>query len=96
MKYEFEAKTWEYGGQSSWFFVTVPKHISDDVKEVAGPLRRGFGSVRVGVTIGCTTWHTSIFPDSKTGCYFMPLKKEVRKAENIDTTSVLTVRLEIV
>ncbi len=95
MKYEFDATTWEYGGQASWFFVTVPKDISVDIKEVAGPLKRGFGSVRVIAKIGITTWHTSIFPDSKTGCYFLPLKKEVRRAENIDSDSVFRVHLEI-
>ena len=95
MKYEFEATTWEYGGQSSWFFVTVPKHISEDIKEVSGPLKRGFGSVRVAVVVGGSAWQTSVFPDSKTGCYILPLKKEVRKAEHIDTTSVFAVELEI-
>jgi hypothetical protein len=96
MKYEFEATTWEYGGQASWFFVTVPKHISEDIKEVSGPYKRGFGSVRVVVTVGASRWQTSVFPDSKTGCYLLPLKKEVRKAENIDATSVFAVRLDIV
>ncbi len=96
MKYEFEATTWEYGGQASWFFVTVPKHISEDIKEVSGPLKRGFGSVRVVATVGGSTWQTSVFPDGKTGCYLLPLKKEIRKAEHIDTASVFSAGLEIV
>ena len=86
---------WEYGGQASWFFVTVPNDVSKDIKEVSGTLKRGFGSVRVSATIGATTWLTSIFPDSKTGCYFLPVKKEVRIAENIDTASQLEVKLAI-
>ena len=46
-------------------------------------LRGGFGSIKVLVTIGNTTWNTSLFPDSKRKTFILPVKKEVRRAENL-------------
>jgi len=55
-----------------------------------------FGSVRVAVTIGTTSWRTSIFPDSKTGTYLLPVKKEVRDAEKLQTGDDVRARVQIV
>jgi hypothetical protein len=38
--------------------------------------------VRVTVTVGGSTWQTSVFP-TKTGTYVLPVKKPVRTAENL-------------
>ena len=46
-------------------------------------------------TIGSTTWQTSVFPDSKTGCYVLPVKKSVRQAEDIDDDDPVDVALEL-
>ena len=40
-------------------------------------VRRGFGSVRVEVTLEGVTWRTSVFPSKETGGYFLPVKMEV-------------------
>jgi hypothetical protein len=57
---------------------------------------RGFGSVRVSVTVGSTTWQTSVFPDSKTGTFVLPLKKSVRTAEHLKAGASVEAQLEIV
>ncbi|WP_370027863.1 DUF1905 domain-containing protein [Planotetraspora sp. GP83] len=36
----------------------------EETRDLAGGPRRGFGSMRVRVTVGGSTWKTSIFPDS--------------------------------
>ena len=59
-------------------------------------IRVGFGSVRVAVTVGTTSWRTSIFPDSKTRTYLLPVKKEVRDAEKLETVDNVRVRVQIV
>ena len=61
----FDAEVWEHspGDPGSWHFLTLPGDVSDDIADEAGP-REGFGSVRVVVTIGSTTWRTSLFPDA--------------------------------
>ena len=57
--------------------------------------RRGFGSFRVRVTVGATTWTTSIFPDSVRGTYLLPIKRAVRTAENLDMGDTTTVTVEL-
>ncbi|MFC1733311.1 DUF1905 domain-containing protein, partial [candidate division KSB1 bacterium] len=42
-----------------------------------------FGSVPVEVTVGGTTWETSVFPNSKDGTYILPVKAPVRRKEGI-------------
>jgi len=44
-------------------------------------MKRGFGSVRVNVTIGGSTWKTSLFPSKELGHYVLPIKASIRKAE---------------
>lgn len=97
---EFEAELWLWsakdGNADSWTFVTVPEDVSDEIRDRAGP-PRGFGSVRVEVTIGATTWRTSVFPNSgEAGTFALPLKKAVRKAEDLDVGDTTTVALRVI
>lgn len=96
MTYEFDAEIWLHQGDGAWHFLTVPGDVSDDIEARTSHLRRGFGSVRVRVRIGATTWSTSIFPDSKRGAYVLPVKKEVRRAEGIDDGTTVVVGLDLV
>ena len=83
--YTITAHIWLYPGENAvWHFLTIPKHISEDIKESTKPRpRRGWGSVRVTVTLGASTWNTSIFPDKRSGTYILPLKASVRRAEGV-------------
>jgi hypothetical protein len=94
--FEFSALLWEHPGEGSWHFVSVPAEISDDIADLTAGTRRGFGSVRVTVTVGGTTWQTSVFPDSKTGTYVLPVKKAVRTAEDLQAGAPVEARLEVV
>ena len=71
------------GDMAAWHFFGVPKKESTEIKEIFGQQRRGFGSIPVSVSIGKSHWQTSIFPDSKSGTYLLPLKSKVRQAEGI-------------
>ena len=92
--HHFEAELWRWEGDAPWFFLTLPGEISDDVRARAGA-RRGFGSVRVQVTVGGSTWSTSVFPDSTRGAYVLPVKKSVRVSERIEPGDVVTVALAL-
>ena len=98
MSYQFEADLWRWDARQadSWTFVSLPTDLADEINDVAGPISRGFGSLRVDVTIGETTWRTSIFPDAKRGTYVLPLKRAVRSAENLKTGDTARVRLALV
>lgn len=96
VQHVFRARIWEHSSTDpgSWHFLTLPAGLSDDITLEAGP-RKGFGSIRVEVSIGVTTWHTSLFPDSATGSYLLPVKKQVRRAEGLLVGATCEVTLEV-
>lgn len=94
--FEFSARLWRHPGADAWHFVTVPAGVGEQVADLTAGLRRGFGSVRVSVTVGATSWRTSIFPDSGSGSYLLPVKKAVRAAESLEPGDTVRCRLELV
>jgi len=93
--FEFVAPLWRYPGADGWHFVSLPPEISNDITDSTAGIRRGFGSVRVVVTVGSTSWQTSIFPDSKTRAYLLPVKKSVRVAERLEVGDQVKAQLQI-
>jgi len=96
MTVTFTAALWRWDARRSdtWMFVTLPAGESQEIREHAVGPRRGFGSVRVRVTIGTTTWQTSIFPEGEH--YVLPVKRAVRAAEDLDVGDETEVRIELV
>jgi hypothetical protein len=87
---------WEARPDEGWTFVSLPEDESEDIREMTGGSeRRGFGAVRVEARIGGTIWRTSIFPDAKSRCYVLPVKKAVRKAQRIEAGDDADVTVEV-
>jgi hypothetical protein len=94
-EYEFSAPLWQWmARRDEWFFVSVPADQSDEIAARSEGLTGGFNSVPVQVTIGRTSWRTSIFPGGD-GRYSLPLKKSVRVSESIERDSLVDVTLEL-
>ena len=93
-EFVFRATLWVHAA-GSWQFITLPKHISAELRAAGAHASRGFGSLRVRVTIGSTTWNTSVFPDSKSGTYLLPVKKAVRIAEQLSIDHSVDVVLRL-
>ncbi|HEV7949427.1 MAG TPA: DUF1905 domain-containing protein [Glaciihabitans sp.] len=94
----FTAPLWEWPSRANWFFVTVPPEESAEISDQPRA-PRGFGSVRVRVSIGGSSWDTSIFPASPTDGlvreYSLPIKRAVRDAEGISPGDEVAVTLEL-
>lgn len=96
MTYSFTAPLWLYSGEkAAWHFITLPEDLASEIADRHALQTRGFGSLKVAVTIGNTTWQTSIFPDKKANSYFLPIKVAVRKAESLKVTDLVTVKMQI-
>ena len=94
--FRFDAELWLWKGDGSWHFVTVPADVSDEIEGRTSSLeRRGFGSVRVRVTIGASTWSTSVFPDKTQEAYVLPVKKDVRAREGVAAGDRVNVQLDL-
>ena len=98
MVVDFESELWVWAARrdDSWTFVSLPAEASEEIRELTGGQRRGFGAVRVRASIGGTTWKTSIFPDSARGAYVLPIKRDVRGAESLAAGDVASVAVELV
>lgn len=96
-QYAFDSELWEWeSGATTWFFVSLPEAMADEIEELYGHRSGGFGSVKVKVTVGGSKWSTSLFPSKQEGTYMLPMKKPVRVAEGLTAGDAVHVELEIV
>jgi hypothetical protein len=93
--YDFEAKIWLYSGEAAWHFITLPVDIAHNIDFYFDQDKKGWGSLPVQVTVGNTTWTTSIFPDKQSGSYMLPLKAEVRKKEQLKVQDTVQFSLSV-
>ena len=90
--FNLRARVWVYAANTgSWHFLTVPTEVSAEIKKKFGMRAIGWGSLKVNVTVGKTTWNTSLFFDRKRNAYLLPLKADVRKKEKIEKGSEIAV-----
>jgi hypothetical protein len=94
-EFEFTAELWQWDGDAAWHFVSLPEAVADEIADLAEGKERGFGSVRVEVSVGATTWATSVFPDAQRGTYVLPVKNAVRTAEGLTVAAEVPVRLRV-
>ena len=76
-------------------FMSVPEEISGEIRANALMVRRGFGSVRVEVTLHDVTWRTSVFPSKSSGGYFLPVKMDVVRKADIAAGDEVTLTFEL-
>jgi len=94
MRYEAQAQIWVFH-TGNWHCVTLPTAFTDGIKALRGPKPAGWGSVRVRAELGGSVWRTSIFPDSKSGAFLLPIKAEVRKREGVAAGDTVSIAVEI-
>lgn len=90
---EFEGVLFVWRGPSPFHFVAVPEEVCEDLREVAGRVSHGWGMVPARVTVGSSTWETSLYP--KDGGYLVPVRDRYRRAEGLGVDEVVRIRLEI-
>jgi hypothetical protein len=95
--YRTRAKLWRWPGEkASWYFLTLPQKLAEEIRLVdAGPVRRGWGALKVQATIGGSTWTTSIFPSASHKSYLLPVKAQIRKAEGMKEGRMVALQLEV-
>jgi len=94
-EYAFESTVWKVDDPGTWHFTTVPFDLSDEMEERHRDRAGGFGSLKVRVRVGATTWTTSLFPSRQAEAYVLPVKRAVREAEGLHDGSPLRVEVEV-
>ncbi|MGE0438309.1 MAG: DUF1905 domain-containing protein [Steroidobacteraceae bacterium] len=93
-KCEVRGKVWRYQGSTAWYFARLPRRASMQIRVASRATCSAWGSIRVTARIGATEWKTSLFPDSRSGCYLLPLKLEVRRREGIEADTSVRITLQ--
>lgn len=93
MRVRFRGDVWFWRGPSPFHFVSVPASASHDIHEIAAFVTYGWGVIPCSVTLGKTTWTTSLIP--KDGLYLVPIKAAIRQAEGIDIGATVDVTVVI-
>ena len=91
--YSFKAELWLYPGEAGWHFLTLPEEVADDVRVQTAGASKAFGSIKVTADIGGHSWQTSLFRDTKTSSYLLPVKKAVRDKAKIGEGDEVSVHL---
>src|SRR5262245_15929952 len=87
----FKSKVVLWSGDSAWHFAYVDGKLSKKLRELPRTKKRGFNSIKVRTKIGKTTFDSSLFSDTKSGVYLLPLKKSVRFEEGIEAGDTVTI-----
>ena len=93
--FAFRAKLWKYEGPAGWCFVTIPKSTTKRIRSIHQDSEEGWGRLKATVTIGGSSWKTSIWFDTKAESYLLPIKVAIRKKESLAIGEYLNGRLEI-
>ena len=93
--YTITAEVWVHEGPAAWHFVTLPGEVADELELRFAEAHRPFGSLAVRVTLGGTTWTTSLFRDTKSASYLLPIKAGVRRRERVADGDTATVELVV-
>ncbi|TQL78525.1 uncharacterized protein DUF1905 [Stackebrandtia endophytica] len=89
----FSGPLWYWRGPAPWYFVTVPDDDSEVIKDESASLTYGWGMIPATATIGGSTWKTSLF--AKDGRYVVPVKADIRRAEELSEGDHVAVDLAI-
>lgn len=80
--YAFTGKLQRFTGAGGWHYVALSKRLASTLRTQYRPNHGGWGSLRVLVSVGKTTWKTSIFWNKEVS-YWLFVKAAVRKQEKL-------------
>jgi Domain of unknown function (DUF1905) len=89
----FTGELWYWRGPSPYHFITVPDEQSAELEAASAFVSYGWGMIPVTAHIGATGWKTSLWP--KDGRYVVPVKDQVRTAEDLELGDVVEVSLAV-
>ena len=93
--YSFRGELWQYPEEAGWHFITLPQDLAAELRDEAAAFRKAFGSVKVSAAVAGQRWSTSLFWDSKSNSFLLPVKKTVRLAAGIRAGDEVDVELEL-
>lgn len=87
-----------WGAKAPSTMSVLPQAMSDEIHTLSQyhqTKRRGWGAVKVDVTVQDQQWQTSIFPAFEDGRYALFLKADIRKQLGVAAGSEIAVTLTL-
>jgi hypothetical protein len=95
LQYEFTAVVWKHSSDGSWYFVSLPEALSNEIRSQNGQLEEGWGRLRVTAVLIDLRWDTAIWFDTRRRTYLLPIKSDVRKRKRIQAGDALALSVLI-
>jgi len=95
IKYSFSTKMWKHAPTGGWYFVSLPKAISKEIRENLKWQEEGWGRMKAIAQYEEHTWETAIWFDTKADTYLLPIKAEIRKKSNLEINTSIQMNIWI-
>lgn len=95
IEYQFTNIIWRHDAPGGWYFISLPKTISKEIRTHLGWQEEGWGRMKTIAQIGNIKWNTAIWFDTKMETYILPLKAEIRKKCNLETDKSINISIWI-
>lgn len=84
IKYEFSTKMWRHPSSGGWYFISLPKIISKEIRVHLKWQEEGWGRMKAFAEINKLIWESAIWFDTKMDTYILPIKAEIRTKLNLE------------
>lgn len=95
IKFEFSTEMWKHNSPNGWYFVSVPKKMSMEIRENLKWQEESWGRMKAFAEIGECKWETAIWFDTKMDTYVLPIKAEIRNKSQLKTNQVIEMNIWI-
>ena len=84
---------WQHNEPLGWFFVSMTKEMSSEIRQHFKNQEEGWGRMKVVAIVKEIEWKTSIWFDTKSNIYLLPIKAEIRKKANLKVNSEFNISI---
>ena len=91
--YQFSAAIWKHSSPDGWYFVSLPRHISKEIRKHLQWQEEGWGRMKATVEIEDMRWKSSIWFDTKHDTYLLPVKSSIRKKAGLEVNKTVDVNI---
>ena len=95
IKYDFSAKIWKHNSNGGWFFVSLPKDISKEIRQHLKWQEEGWGRMKSSANVNGIEWETAIWFDKKLDTYLLPIKADIRRKLGLNLDDKISVSISI-
>jgi hypothetical protein len=95
VKYSVNTSVWKDNSASGWTFASLPIDMSKEIRALFRLQEDGWGRMKIIAQIGSFYWDTSIWFDTKSNRYLLPLNLKVRKHVGLSHSDNIQITLHV-